>query len=54
MKAQLFEYYNFALHIQDDSCPLNALKMHLVFCLGVSAPVRNAADTRVCNVSRGS
>ena len=35
---QLFEYNNFALHTQDDSCTLNALKMHLVFGLGVSAP----------------
>ena len=37
-KNQLFEYYNFALHTQDDSCTLNALKMYLVFGLGVSAP----------------
>ena len=37
-KNQLFEYYNFALHTQDDSCTLNALKMHLVFGSGVSAP----------------
>ena len=31
LKNQLFEYYNFALYTQDDSCTLNALKMHLVF-----------------------
>ena len=37
LKNQLFEYYNFAFHTQDDSCTLNALKMHLVFGLGVSA-----------------
>ena len=35
---QLFEYNNFALHSQDDSCILDALKMHLVFGLGISAP----------------
>ena len=35
---QLFEYYNFVLHTQDDLCTLNALKMHLVFGSGVSAP----------------
>ena len=52
LKNQLFEYYNFALHTQDDSCTLNALKMHFVFGLGVSAP--NTADKLVCNVSRGS
>ena len=38
LKNQLFEYYNFALHTQDDLSTLNALKMHLVFGLGVSAP----------------
>ena len=38
LKNQLFEYNNFALHTQDDLCTLNALKMHLVFGLGVSAP----------------
>ena len=37
-KNQLFEYFNFALHIQDDLDTLNALKMHLVFGSGVSAP----------------
>ena len=45
-KNQLFEYYNFALHTQDDSCTLNALKMHLVFGSGVSAPAWNVADAR--------
>ena len=54
LKNQLFEYYNFALHTQDDLCTLNALKMHLVFGLGVAAPAWNAAETRVFNISRGS
>ena len=39
LKNQLFKFYNFALNTQDDLCTLNALKMHLVFGSGVSAPV---------------
>ena len=51
---QLFEYNNLTLHSQDDSCILDALKMHLVFGLGISAPAWSAADMCVCNVSRWS
>ena len=54
LKNQLFEYYNFALHTQDDSCTLNALKMQVVFGSGVSAPAWNAADMHVCNIARQS
>ena len=38
LKNQLFEIYNFLLLTKDDSGTLNALKMHLVFGSGVSAP----------------
>ena len=38
MKNKLFEIYNFALKVKDDSDTPNALKMHLVFGSGVSAP----------------
>ena len=54
LKNQLFEIYNFALSVKDDSNTRNALKMLLVFGSGVSAPTWNVADMRVCNVSRRS
>ena len=54
LKNQLFEIYNIVLQVKDDSDTLNALKMHLVFGSGISAPAWNVADACVCSVSRRS
>ena len=48
LENQLFEYQNFALHTQDDSCTLNALKMHLVFGSGISGGPHFSSRMKCC------